>query len=445
MKLDSLLLGSIKVLLVGLLIHFFVHTVVSFGWDFNVQRVWVWKEIVILFLGGLLCFDILTKWWKLLPAYRFLWTMLLFFSLIRTVIVSFGFYDQTITEWLVAIRYDYFPFIVFLILYGLSWYHWIEKNRLLFRLQNLLKVAVWCGLIWYLWLHFVPDLFSLFWYSLDARQWVINESPPARYLTNVWRWYIRGQWLFGWPVSRGFYLIAFWPLILGNILMKHQSPIRWQDMLFLITTIVVAVVTFSRVVWFLLLVWSFLAIGLVILLWYKRHILVVLSCICLWVVSSYWIVSLLWPADVPVAEERNQWVWERELSDKWHMELLLEGIVFLWEKPLSWRGAGASWPASYRVWSDNEDFFNTENQYLQLWVEWWVPWLLLYLVSWLLVFFLGVRSLWGEKVMLIPFLLSFGLLLLFAAGMLHHSLVDVQVIYSLMIVLWVFVWNYTRI
>ena len=48
-------------------------------------------------------------------------------------------------------------------------------------------------------------------------------APPTTYYTDVNQGYPRNQFLFERPTSRGFFLIAFWPLFFVTVLKKKNK------------------------------------------------------------------------------------------------------------------------------------------------------------------------------------------------------------------------------
>ena len=73
----------------------------------------------------------------------------------------------------------------------------IVARRLLSFFVGLIKILLVVSLLRYVGVNIVPEWFVHLGYRLEAYQWVAGESPPIRYLTNVWRGYVRNQGLFG--------------------------------------------------------------------------------------------------------------------------------------------------------------------------------------------------------------------------------------------------------
>jgi hypothetical protein len=451
---DKIITYILKVLLGGLAIHFFVYTVVTYGLGVSVWRIRAWKEILIVLLGflllGLLFLQSTVRLWSYWKSILTFLVLLLLWS----GIVSFGVYDQPITDWLVAIRYDFFPFVVLLVVWWLCAIKPIWASKFFVWCVGLLKVLLIVWLLWYLLISLVPAWIEWLWYSREVWQRWLESEPPVRYLTNVWRWYIRNQWVFGGPVSWWLYLLVFWPLFLVKGIQTLRVKGYSRSSLWVVLYVVSLVLSFSRVVWLLFVVESVIVLGFVYGRWtwwvFIKQGWKVITTLCLGVAASVFLVRWLWPADVPVAENRDQWLRERELSDKGHVELFLEWVDHLTLSPIYGWGAWSAGPASYRVDAAtgslaDQYFFNTENQYLQIWVEWWWVGLFLYLVLLLLII---VCSLFPHKktdtfgnIDQVSFWLGIGFVWLMAAWMLQHSLVDVQVMMSFMILLWVSLWS----
>jgi hypothetical protein len=457
----------LQLLLGGLVVHFFAHTIVTYGLWFSLTWMWAWKELMVLWLSLMLGVLLLRRVMVPMKKSWLYGVGLLLVMLLWSAVVSFWVHQQPFFDWMVAMRYDFFPFVTLLVVRGLFLLQPISTKSLFSWFLNLLKIIVSVSLVWYLIVSLVPQWTEWLWYSLEARQRWINAEPPVRYLTNVWWWYIRNQWLFGWPVSWGLYLLVFWPLFFVKEVTSLHSTRRYMPYFWLFVYTGSVVLTFSRVVWFAFLVESLAIVLMLYGTWtivslIKKSWKVCVS-VLLWIVGSVALIGFLWPADVPVAENRDQGLWQRELSDKGHVELLLEWFDHIAVYPFYGWGAGAAWPASYRVDREvdvdeveievnqedasAESFFNTENQYLQIGVEWWLVGLLFYLL--LLLYILWLCFQWYQKTQpesrggVVSFWLGVGFLWLMAAGMLQHSLVDVQVMMSLMVVMGIALWEKT--
>jgi hypothetical protein len=135
----------------------------------------------------------------------------------------------------------------------------------------------------------------------------------------------------------------------------------------------------------------------------------------------------VWPADVPVAVDRDQWVLSRDLSDQWHAEYLQRGLVYVAESPVYGHGVGRAWPASYRLGSSDE-YFNPENQYLQIAIELGIPGALMWFGLLGFVCILAWKSVDGRMLVL-------GVVWLGIMGLVLHSMMESMSWYSLMLVL----------
>jgi hypothetical protein len=49
----------------------------------------------------------------------------------------------------------------------------------------------------------------------------MNIAPPAAYYSQYNQGYVRNQFLFERPISRGFFLVAFWPLFFALAIKKR--------------------------------------------------------------------------------------------------------------------------------------------------------------------------------------------------------------------------------
>jgi len=445
---SAILFPVLLFLLWWLAVHFFVDTSLTWGlwWD----RWWLalWKEILIvllwwcIFLSSFSFFPFLKRKKKTeLPLWVFLFVGVVFLLVVWSVIVHFFVHDAWLYPWVLAMKYDVFPFVVFFVSVLLSSVLTHDILRQIFRFfMKLMKVLLVVSLLWYIGLNYVPVFFGFFWYDIEAYQWLWWAAPPVRYLTNVWWWFVRNQWLFWWPVSRWFYLIAFWPFFVWSLLKDSKWTTLWAMWLWLVLYVLNVGVTFSRAAWWVFLFQSLLLFFFFIL--YKKRLKRSLGwffwlSVFVWVFLCVQAISFLWPADVKNGDKHETTVLTRELSDKGHKELFLEWLNVMNDNVWFGLWAGSVGPASLHESQEENEWFNPENNYLQIAIEYGLPWLVLWLLCWLLVVLLTLRKKMSyfrvlnvEAFMLVLWLFGLGI-----AGMVLHPFVDAQVIYSLMLLM----------
>lgn len=441
--------------LIGMTLPFVLRTILVYGFGIDVpEMVWLWKELIIggLLVGSLWLVVFGRKRrsginrissMKELFADKFLLTMigLLLTLLILSAILAFGVHDQLLREWIVFIKYDIIPRIVLLtgyIVVRLQW--WYE--RLAKTMQTIISVLLVVGIarrglsVW------LPDLLVSLGYSMDAYQWSEWFAPPVRYLTQV-RWgYIRNGSIFGGPTSWGFFLIAFAPWYIWRWSQMVANGSKWWHMVFWIVLLTVNVgLTFSRAAWGVFLVELLLVLvvhflvrrfaGTNFLAWSKKYakksslaagacstpatgvdlantcrtpattnsyssvwcsVVSLFVAVWLWMIATIGLIRVAWPVDVPQAADRDQGVLMRDLSDKGHVELLIEWIQKVWQSPRTGYGVASVWPGAYRAEDgENTIVYHPENQYIQILMEVGIIGFVLWVALWVAVGRNGIR------------------------------------------------------
>lgn len=430
-KLKSNLILITKIFLVGLVLQFFVQTLFTFEfgleWTFW-SIVWMWKELIIL--GFAIIAAIIIKQKNNIkeirdkvPIKKF--TIVLWATLIVSFIVSILITKSGLGNYVFSVKYDLFWYIIFIIFFVLAWLFFNKKEEKLLKRYNhgikwlIMWSIAWRGIIW-----LVPRLLDFVGYNKNVFEWDVGVEPPAVYYTQLNQGLVRNQFLFERPISRGFFLIAFWPLFfllsVGN---KGRKNIVWRGGLYGIAVFS----TFSRAAWIAFIVQTII----LLMMQYRKQF---------WKLALYMFVPLILLFAGATYISRDQII-EREYSNTWHLELLVEAVNKVKEKPLFGRWAGSAGPVTHHT-GDPADEYNPENQYLQIWIEygifWFAGWAIMYI--WLLyVGYKAYRDIHTHKqsknvrhLAWMVFAFSLGLFGLSIEGLVLHSFVDRMIVYPFM-------------
>lgn len=416
----------IKILCVGLLLHFLVHTWVTFWFGIEFGPVRARKELLIAFLFFLVAYLFFIQknrrsFLHEVKPFVLICTVLVL-GIWGSLLIHLTIIDAPVTRRAMAIRYDYLWFIL-LVLWWLG-SCFIEKEiseKLLKRYGCVIKRVLIGALIRWCIVAIKPGTMKFFWFNNYVFEGTVGMQPPAVYYTHINYWLPRSQFRFERPTTFGFWLTAFFPLFFIQFLYRRprQQTRAWWSLYGLNI-----ILTFSRAAW-----WS-------------RIVAVVL---CIWLTSNlpwkklllrYWLPLLLWFWAILVI-----W-WEqialRWYSNYWHMTMVKRGWAMLIEKPLRWWWWASVWPWSHRDWGLA---FNPENQFLQILIEFWkigaLPWL--FLRWWAIWIWIFPRTKEHQRVLAF----SLGMITLTVSGMVLHSFADRMVVYPFMLLFGVALWQAT--
>ena len=361
-KLIKVLTLVAKIFFIWLLLQFFLQTFITYrlGFDSTIWKViWMRKEIIIIGLLGFLGryfwkHKNFKEFFEKFPLKNFVRVF------IATIVVSFlvsVFINHTwVGTWLMSVRYSMIGFLIFIVFFTVSiLFFGAREINIVKRYSRLMKTLLVGSLIWrgILWL--IPNLLKFGWYNQYNYEGDVGIAPPAAYYTQYNSGYARNQFLFERPISRWFFLIAFWPLFF--VLCFKNKPLRdkiWRWSLYGIAIIS----TFSRAAW---AVWILQTIILVLLQFPKKYRKMALR----WFIPLFFVFGL-------VTYFWQKQIITREFSNTWHFRLVIEAFQKIWERPIRWQGAGTAWPASHQIqWIKA---YNPENQYLQIWLEYGILW-----------------------------------------------------------------------
>lgn len=419
---QRIILILLRVFFVWLLLHFFMHTWITFGWWIQAGPLRAWKEIVVGLLavsvGWCLIFG--KKNWKEFFSNKEFIQLLVVFALwiistayIHTVIVG-----ESRKTWAMAMRYDYLGFLLLFLWRALSFILWKQKTDILTTwYSRLIKRVLVVALIRRCIAAIKPWTMKLFWFNNYVFEWTVWLQPPAVYYTHINYWLPRSQFFFERPTTFWFWLTAFFPIFFIQFL--YRRPIQqtwWWRTIYGLNIIL----TFSRAAWGSWIIAVVIAIGRTSKLPWKK------------LVVRYGLPLLaLFGAILRVGREQIALRW---YSNYGHMTMVKRGVDMLMQKPLRGWWWASVWPWSH--W-DGGLAFNPENQFLQILIEfgklWAIPWLILR--GWCVL--IGLRA--GVKKEQL-FAYSLGMVTLTISGMVLHSFADRMVVYPFMLLFGMAVW-----
>jgi len=433
-KAKNTILMISKIFLIGLLLQFFVQTFVTYKlwFDGSIWNIiWAWKEILIIWLMSFTAYRLWTSkiWKSIFDKLWIKWFVLsviwlaIFVILVNLLIVN--------TSWaaiIYSLKYSIIWFMIFILFALISWRFFDEHTDLEKRYSKIIKRLLIGSIFWWLIIYFIPRLLEFVGYNQYNYEWKIWIAPPSVYYSQYNTGYARNQFLFERPISRGFFLVALWPLFFA-IAIKH----RWRKKVLIWGGLYSLAIlsTFSRAAraaWLL-------QTAVLILIEYRKNLKYILLYWWVPVLLLFWTVTYLW---------RDQII-NRQFSNTGHIRMIQEAINKIIEKPRFWQWASSAWPASYQLTDGKK--YNPENQFLQIWIEYWIfgfiAWMLLY--WWLhVVWFKALIksknhnvSKQTKYIWFILFCLSLWLAWLSICWLVLHSFVDRMIVYPIMALFWV--------
>jgi len=431
-KIINILTLISKIFFIWLLLQFFLQTLVTYrlGLDWALwNMVWMWKEIIII---GLLWFVVRYLWkqkqlksfFETFPLKDFVRVFLA--TILVTFLVSVFINGSGVGTWIMSIRYSMIGFLIFIVFFALSiLFFGAREINIVKRYSRIMKTLLVASLCWRAVLWLMPNLLKFAGYNQYNYEGDVGIAPPAVYYTQYDSGYARNQFVFERPISRWFFLIAFWPLFF--VLCFKNKP-RKEKVLRGTLYGIAILSTFSRAAWW---VWILQTIILILLQFPKK----------------YWKMALRWFTPLILLFAGVTYFWQkqiitREFSNTGHFRHVMEAFRLIGEKPLRGQWAGTAWPASHQV--EGIKSYNPENQYLQIWIEygllWFAGWIFLYGYLHRIAYkayeeekntdskLTKKRKLYG----LIVFSFGVGLLWLSIEGMVLHSFVDRMIVYPFM-------------
>ena len=472
-----------KIFVIWLLLQFFLQTFVTFklGRDGKFWTIfWMWKEFILLvFLISIVRYisTNMKKWikqiknkentkqvtrsmilkntkWKFIIQYICIFLITLLIFLLLALLIQ----HVWIKALVLSIKYDLIWFFIFAIWVCLALLFFTEEDKELLNLYNKLiirSLRLWL-FRWVLWLlDMLPSLLKYVWFNPNSFEWTVWANPPAAYYTKIKSFlqgsYVRNTYLFERPTSFWFWLVAFFPVFVLWFLRKKN---RKDQLLPVIFFWLLILSTRSRA-W--ICIWALEVIVLFFILFRKRVKKYFIPLCILFIIWLWWL-AYLW-----------RWIMVREHSNTWHIVLMKAWWNIAKQNLALWRWWWYSWPASHQLCYNSIDnyrcdiiketndaneittyWFNPENQYLQILMEYGIVWTICWLILCLIILWYTAKAIYiYRKKAKSPYqeLLYYSLLWfwiwfiwLCAEWLVLHSLMDRMVIYPFFLLYWITLW-----
>lgn len=363
-----------KIFFIGLLLQFFAFNIATFSLGLDASwmtYVRLWKELLILWLIGLTIFLILYRWLRrqIFATREILWLKLCF-ALAVLITIWLNHFVHQLPWWVYALAFKY-DFLWFLILF--AWFHSshfvesVQRQKLIARYGNVLKVILLLALGRYALTFIKPGILKIFWYNNFIYEGTAGGQAPAVYYTHINQGLPRNSFLFERPTTWGFYLTAFFPLFYMLFLYTKKLSTTRARRLIYGTNILLTFSRAARWAWIieLLLLW------ILTKWWNPKAMKAVLIKTILPLITLMWVIGVIW----------YKQIFARQYSNTGHVAMIKKWIDMSVSKPISWRWAASAGPGSHR--NSNKEWFNPENQFLQIFIEfgviWFLPWFSLFL------------------------------------------------------------------
>lgn len=438
-KIQKILLTLIKIFFIWLLFQFFLQTFVWFGlwrnWPIR-NIIWMWKEIIILILFIWVCYRTRThKLWKqLLEKLNIKWFLILTIAFgVLGVLNGLAISQTGISATIISLRYSIAGFVIFLVFSVVSWGFLDQKFALEKWWSKIIGWLLWGSLFWWAIIFFVPRVLEFAWYNQYNYEGDVGIAPPAAYYSQYNQGYVRNQFLFERPISWGFFLVAFWPLFFAlTIKRKWFKAFALNWWLYWLAVIS----TFSRAAW---IAWIFQT-WILLLIEYRKD---------LKKAFLYWWIPIILIFGWIAYLGRDQII-HRQFSNTWHVVNLKTALEKIKWSPWFGEWPWTAWPASHHLWEEQK--YNPENQFLQIWIEYGIFGFLARMVLYIWFIWIGwsaLRKSFLEKetkqqkyLWYVLFSLSLGICGLGICGLVLHSFVDRMIVYPFMAMFGIIYWQY---
>ena len=413
-----------KIFIIWLLLQFFLHTFITFKlWIDNsiMSVIWSWKEIFVVIWALVALYTIYKdKSRKRKDVIRYMFItlcILLVYALVDTYMKWIS-----MVWFLKAWKYDFIGFMIFFIAYFLSSRVSLQKLETYIPwFTRVMKILLVRWIVWYMILLIKPGTLKLFWYDRLSIEGEVWQRPPAVYRTREFEWLPRNQFIFERPISRWFFLTAFFPLFFVKFLHRKSLRKTWFWWVIYAFNIILTYSRAARGSWVI-------ELALLWIISYRKHIWVFLKKILIPA-----IIILAW-----VTWLAKDHVINRQFSNTWHIQLLKQWREYFTQNRLLWMGAGSVWPASHWFWWLA---FNPENQFLQIAIEfgivWFIGWMIIYVryhLLWLNILRKERKHKHFSAVAWDVIAMSIGILWLSISWLVLHSFTDRMIVYPFMLI-----------
>jgi hypothetical protein len=248
-------------------------------------------------------------------------------------LVAWGAHGTSLVTFLISARYTFFPPVIILIgagcvpLLGEDPLEYIKKRFVLW-----IKILLVGALVRYIVIWNTPKVLMNLGYTTRSCEGEIGKAPPAVYRTNECYGFARNQFVFERPTSRGFFLVAFWPLFYLYVLKGRNNRYhRYRAGIYGLNIIA----TFSRAAWGAWII-EILMIGLIEHVRHWRKYL-----------FRFVILGVIFPLFGALLF-KNRLI-QRGYSDTGHIAHTVQALKKIAQKPLQGRGPGSAGPASHHL------------------------------------------------------------------------------------------------
>lgn len=413
----------IRTLLIWLLIHFVVLTWLEYRIGLTgplLTVIALWKEIVVVGRAARLWTQhhkqIVTLW-KSDMVFRII-TLVLFGTVAVTIAIGAGGW-YSISSYIAAFKYN-------LIWFGVGWLAYIsgtmmtrwDSKQINRRYITIIKRVLVLSVVRYAALVVKPWVLKYLWYSKTAYEGTLTAQPPAVYYSEMTSGIQRNQFVFERPITYWFWLVAFWPIFFVIVLRRKPVSQTWFWWLMYTTAIVL---TFSRAA--------------------RGTRLLQLAILWYWTYQSSFrkfVDKILLPAIIVIVGISYLWFHQifgggRQFSNTWHINALITSVHAVQEHPLFGWGPGSVGPASHHFWL----WYNTENQFLQVLIEYGLVWFLWWLVLFggMIAWGVWLRARGGKTDKQSDYLMAYsiGMMWLAVSWLVLHSRVDRMIVWPVVL------------
>ncbi len=248
--------------------------------------------------------------------------------------------DSSLYSIAVGIKYG---FMFLRILFSAAFIGYTRRKDSVHKYINLIPKIIASIIIWWLirqMLKYIrPDFFMQIGYGAIG-DFIFGQEPPIYYRTGPWG-EPRLQWLFAWPNNYGYFLAAFFPLILAHYHKQKAKNHKLGRIIIIILTITSITLTLSRTA----LIGSVLGATLLYRNTIRQNKKILITIILSTIALIAWLSIFKW------------WSTREHITQKTH------SLQYIIEQPL-WYGLWTAWPAIH-----HQGNILPENYYAQIAID----------------------------------------------------------------------------
>ncbi len=314
------------------------------------------------------------------------------------------------TSWyniFIGIKYGYmFLWILLSALFVWRTLNKEQKEKITKTIPKIIIITIVVGFVRQMLKYIRPDFFFHIGYG-PIGDFIFGQEPPVYYRTGP-GWEPRLQGLFAWPNNYGYFLAAFFPLILYTFQQQITKNKKLLWMIAIIITITSVLLTLSRTAW----IGTIIGAILIYATRFRQHKKILRSILIVATIGIVWLSILKW------------WSTQEHIIQK------LSSMQYVIDKPLGY-GLGSSWPAIH-----HEGTMLPENYYIQIAIDTGTVWAILLLLT-LITFMYSIKT-YNKKNESKPLIIWFFILLVM--GLFLHVFEDSMVNYIFFITRGLYIW-----